>query len=96
MAGSEEVEDADDHKNGDLCLARKLVVRKEKKRRRGKTVTVITGLRQSDLQDLTKTLKKALGCGATLEAENLVLQGDLVKRVIDWLESKGAKHVKAG
>lgn len=72
---------------------KKIVVRKEKKGRAGKTVTCISGLNAEQRQRCIKQMKKALGCGATIESEELVLLGALVDRAADWLESQGARNV---
>lgn len=75
-----------------LAKVGKLVVAREKKGRGGKTVTLVSGL--GPLADSTAgTLKKFLGCGATLEDDVIVLQGDQVQRTAAWLESQGAKRV---
>lgn len=78
--------------------AGKIVVRREKKGRGGKTVTCIEGLTASpnELEALATRLKKALGCGATLEGRTLVLLGDLTVRAKAWLEADGAKQVILG
>lgn len=70
----------------------KIVVRREKKGRSGKTITRISGLAESELA-LAKKMKKALGCGATVEGEDIVLLGSLVERAATWLEARGAKRV---
>ena len=64
----------------------KLVVRRENKGRAGKTVTRISGLPRTELAALAKELKKALGCGATVEGEDLLLLGSLVDRAAAWFE----------
>lgn len=71
----------------------KLVVQREKKGRAGKTVTRIGGLPANQLDSLSKSLKKSLGCGATLEGDDLLLLGALVERAVDWLEDHGARQV---
>ena len=38
-------------------------------------------------------MNSALGCGATLEGGDLVVLGQLVERVVAWLEQRGAKKV---
>lgn len=76
----------------------KVVVRKEKKGRGGKTVTRIHGLDPSatDLEDLARRLKRALGCGATVEDEDIILQGEQAPRAKAWLEEQGVKRVVVG
>ncbi len=74
----------------------KLVVRMEKKGRRGKTVTRISGVPRDALEPLCKEMKKALGCGATIEESDLILLGDLVSRAVAWFEKAGAKRIVRG
>lgn len=71
----------------------KLVVRREKKGRGGKTVTRIQGLPASEREAIASQLKRALGCGATVEGDDVVLLGALVDRAADWLEAEGARRV---
>lgn len=76
----------------------KLIVRHERKGRGGKTVTVVQGvaLAGEALQAFARSLKKALGCGATLEGNNIVLHGDLVDRVTAYLAKYGAEQIVRG
>jgi len=80
----------------DLSPAGKLVVRREKAGRGGKTVTILTGLPEGHLEALCKALKTQMGCGATVEATTVVLQGDQVARVLPWLTARGARQVVRG
>ncbi len=81
-----------------LAKIEKLVLRREKKGRGGKTVTVISGfnMQSARLEELAKTMRKALGCGSTVEEGNIVLQGDITDRTRVWLEKQGAKKVIIG
>ena len=58
-------------------------------------VTTVTGVR-SALDALAHDLKKALGCGATVEDGVLVVQGDQTARVRAFLEARGARKVIIG
>lgn len=71
---------------------------RSRKGRGGRTVTVIAGLRGGDavLDGLCRELKRALGCGASVEGETIVVSGDLIDRVKKWLEDAGAKKVIIG
>ncbi|MGE0790922.1 MAG: translation initiation factor [Sandaracinaceae bacterium] len=76
--------------------SRKIVVRHERKGRGGKTVTRISGLEAGELSSFTTRMKKALGCGATIEGDELVLLGDLVDRAAGWLETQHLGRVVRG
>jgi translation initiation factor 1 len=74
------------------------VVRMERKGRGGKEVTVVEklGLKPADLEQWCKDLKQALGVGGTVDADMIVLQGDLRERVAAVLEKKGVSKVTIG
>lgn len=80
------------------ALAGKIVVRRERAGRGGKTVTIIEGvaLVGDALLDFAKELKKALGCGAAVEGSAIVLQGEHEERARELLVAKGAKQVVLG
>ncbi len=65
----------------------KLRCRLESKGRSGKVVTRVTGLPEDNLNAIAARLRKALGCGATIEGPDLLVLGSLVDRVTAWLES---------
>jgi translation initiation factor 1 len=79
-------------------LRGKIVVRREKKGRGGRTATLIEGilLEPADLQGLTVRLKKSLACGGTLEGTTIVLTGAQTDRVRTWLQEQGAVRVIVG
>jgi translation initiation factor 1 len=79
-----------------ILSAAKLVVRRERAGRGGKTVTRVSGLPAGALPDVARRLKTALGCGATFEELDLLLLGDLVERAATWLEGEGARRVVRG
>jgi translation initiation factor 1 len=70
---------------------------RDRKRRRGKTVTVIGGLRHdpTTLEALLKKLKQQCGAGGALKDGELEIQGDHRERVADALAAMGykVKHV---
>ena len=68
----------------------------ERKGRRGKTVTLIKGLEEDidSLEAISKTLKGACGVGGGLEGDDVMLQGDQRKKVIEKLLALGYKDVK--
>lgn len=71
------------------------VVRLERKQRRGKEVTVVEklGLKPAELEEWCKQLKRAMGCGGTVEGDAIVLQGDLRARLPDALTKLGVRSV---
>lgn len=73
----------------------KVVVSREKKGRGGKTVTRVSGLGLAGpaVKDLAKSLQRALGCGATVDGEDVLLQGAQGERVQAELRARGAKRV---
>ncbi|MHB8419443.1 MAG: translation initiation factor [Myxococcales bacterium] len=74
------------------------VVRMERKGRRGKEVTVIEqlALRPAALEDWLREIKRALGCGGSIEGGAIVLQGDLRERVRPLLEARGVRKISMG
>jgi translation initiation factor 1 len=76
----------------------RLVARREKRGRGGKTVTRIAGLDlgPKELDALARELKRALGCGASVEDGDVVLQGALVERAAVWLEGHLSARVTRG
>jgi translation initiation factor 1 len=75
-----------------------VVVRLERKGRRGKEVTLVEqlGLRERELGDWLKEMKAALGCGGAIEGDALVLQGDHRERLRGLLEARGVRKVTIG
>jgi len=73
-------------------------VKRDRKRRAGKTVTVVYGLQHSPtaLRDLLKTLKTACGAGGTVKEGDLEIQGDQRDKVAEVLRGLGYKVKLAG
>lgn len=71
---------------------------RDSKRRRGKTVTVIGGLRHdpATLEALLKKLKQQCGAGGTLKDGEIEIQGDHRERVAAALSALGYKIKHAG
>lgn len=74
------------------------VVRLERKGRRGKEVTVVAQLELSapEKEAWLRDMRRALGCGGTLEEGALVLQGDHRVRVEAYLQQRGVARVSVG
>ncbi|MDP2342151.1 MAG: translation initiation factor [Deltaproteobacteria bacterium] len=84
-------------KKAPVRFAEKVVVRKEKKGHGGKTVTVVQGVLPNWRDETATALKKSLGCGARVDDDgSIVVQGDLLERVIAFFETEGAKKIVRG
>ena len=70
----------------------KLYISKQKKAKKGKTITEIKGLRTKDeilLKELLKKIKVFCGTGGILIDSNIQLQGDMVSKSIEFLRKEG-------
>ena len=74
----------------------KLYVSRDKKQRGGKQVTLIQGHEgpQQVQELLLSKLKSLCSAGGSLKDGELIIQGDHVKKVIDFLMKAGYKQVK--
>lgn len=72
-------------------------IRHETKGRKGKGVTVISGLLlpETELKALVQQLKKKCGSGGTLKQNSVEIQGDHCTFLIDYLSRQGwtVKHI---
>jgi translation initiation factor 1 (eIF-1/SUI1) len=82
---------------GTSTASAKLVLQREKKGRAGKTATRLCGLSSpGDRLHWAKRLKKELGCGATIEGDDVILLGDVGERAKTRLEAGGFRRVVLG
>jgi translation initiation factor 1 len=71
--------------------AQKLLVRKEKKGRGGKTVTIVEGYQGNPqtIETLCKKVKQQCGVGGTVEHKTFIIQGDKCDQVVKILIKEG-------
>jgi translation initiation factor 1 len=73
-------------------------VGRESKGRKGKTVTVVSGvlLPDDELRDLARELKQICGTGGALKAGIIEIQGDHRDKLVTELESRSFKVKRSG
>jgi len=76
----------------------KLYISLDKKKRKGKAVTLIEGFigTDDDLKLLAKQLKTKCGVGGSAKDGEIIIQGDMRSKVIELLSAQGYKTVKKG
>lgn len=64
-----------------------LSVREETNKKNSKMITIVSGFvgSEADLKALARTLKNKFAVGGSLKKNDLILQGSLKKRVVDFL-----------
>lgn len=69
----------------------RLIMQMERKGHGGKTVTVLGGFSDAALlSSLAAQIRQAMGCGVKVDADRIVILGDLRKRLSTWLLQHGA------
>ncbi len=68
-----------------------LRVELDRKRRKGKEVTLITGFigQEEDLKDLGRSLKQQCGSGGSAKEGEIIIQGDHREKVLNYLRLEG-------
>ena len=74
----------------------KINISKQKKGKKGKTITLIRGLGIKDeslIRELLKKMKVFCGTGGTVIDNNIQLQGDMVIKSIEFLRKEGFQNL---
>tara|TARA_B100000674_G_scaffold65611_1_gene45420 strand:- start:211 stop:519 length:309 start_codon:yes stop_codon:yes gene_type:complete len=72
--------------------SKKLKIYKEKKGKKGKTVTIISGFETQNISQIVQLLKKLkvyCGTGGSLNDKGIQLQGDMQEKVKFFLNTEG-------
>ena len=81
--------DTDQNEAGTTPSSKQTVyIERDRKKRAGKVVTVISGVK-GDLKTLLKDLQKLCGSGGTVKAGQIEIQGDHRDRIAGYLGDKG-------
>ena len=83
-------------KEDDLRKTSKINISKQKKGKKGKTVTLIKGLgmrNEKEVKELLKKLKVHCGTGGTVIGEDIQLQGDMINKSFEFLRNEGFQNI---
>ncbi len=75
-----------------------LLVYKDSKQRKGKTVTIVSGFigKDEDMQELAKYLKSKCGAGGSAKDNLIIVQGNFIDKIFNALVEKNYKVKKSG
>ena len=74
----------------------KINISKQKKGKKGKTITLVKGLsirNETEVKELLKKMKVFCGTGGTVIDKDIQLQGDMVNKSIEFLRKEGFQNL---
>ena len=72
------------------------VIRVSRAKRRASTVSIVTGVREPELEETAKALKRHCGTGGTAKNGTIEIQGDHREKIAAWFSAAGKKAKLAG
>lgn len=84
------------HKEENFQKISKINISKQKKGKKGKTITLIKGLsirNEIEVKELLKKMKVFCGTGGTVIDKDIQLQGDMVNKSIEFLRKEGFQNL---
>jgi len=72
------------------------IVRVARAPRRGGVMSVVTGLREREIVEVAKRLKRLCGSGGTAKNGVVEIQGDHRDTIVAWFAAQGRRAKKAG
>lgn len=93
---SDDAQDSDDVQEGVDKAKQLVIVELDKKNRKGKAATIVSGFDSSDeeIKELEKLIKKECGVGGSSRGGEILIQGDFRQKVLTILHREGYAKAK--
>ena len=86
----------ENHKKENLKKILKINILKQRKGKKGKTITLIKGLgisNEKEAKELLKKMKVYCGTGGKVIGKDIQLQGDMIKNSFEFLRNEGFQNL---